>query len=172
MYFTNVKQLLSKTITAKRSALELLPLYHSTITYIDVVKGKNQIDNNDDSISNITDSLKEIKGKETKLKLTNNKLKKSKIRSDRDSLNDNSSIWSKESVVNQIKVLSAELEKEKKEREIERNEQLKEKEESQAILEGMKQFQNLLLSINDKDTDEEISIKVRSIAKKMKRNEQ
>ena len=55
-----------------------------------------------------------------------------------ESINNNSSVWSKESVVKQIKELSAELEKEKKEREIKRRERQKEREESKMILEGMK----------------------------------
>ena len=92
MYFTNVKQLLSKTVAAKRYSLESLLLYHSTVTYADIVKGKNQIDNNDDSISNMTDSSKEIREKETKSKVPNDKVKASQIRSDGDSLNDNSSV--------------------------------------------------------------------------------
>ena len=35
----------------------------------------------------------------------------------------------------------------------------------------MNQFQNLLLTINDNDTDEEIIVKVKSIARKLKQNE-
>jgi len=75
-------------------------------------------------------------------------------------------------MINQIKVLSEELEKEKREREAKRHESLKEKEENKIIIEGIMQFQNLLLSINNEDTDEKISIKVRSIASKMRKREQ
>ena len=40
MYFTNVQQHLSKTVATKKAALESLLLYHSTVTYTSVVKGK------------------------------------------------------------------------------------------------------------------------------------
>jgi hypothetical protein len=39
MYFTNIQQHLSKTVAAKRAALESLPLYYTTITYASVAKG-------------------------------------------------------------------------------------------------------------------------------------
>ena len=39
MYVENVDQYLSKIIAAKQSTLEALPLYHSTVTYVSVVKG-------------------------------------------------------------------------------------------------------------------------------------
>ena len=67
-------------------------MYYSTTTCLSMVERKNKVDNNDNSVSNITISSKDIKEKETKSKLQNNKLKSSSIQSDRDGLNDNSSI--------------------------------------------------------------------------------
>ena len=67
--------------------------------------------------------------------------------------------------------LSVKLEKEKKERKIENRERQKEREENKEIMKGMKRFQNLLLSINNNDTNEEIIVKVKNIARKLKINE-
>ena len=44
MYFTNIQQYLSNTVAAKKAALESLPLYHSTVTYASVVKGKQPVE--------------------------------------------------------------------------------------------------------------------------------
>ena len=44
----------------------------------------------------------------------NDQSSKKETQDDGSSLNDNSSVWSKESVINQTKALSVELEKEKK----------------------------------------------------------
>ena len=92
MCFTNVKQHLSRTVATKRHALESSSLCHSTGTHASVLKGKNQVDDDDDSVSNMTDSSKEIKGKEIKSKLTNDALEKSNMQSDGDNLNGNSSM--------------------------------------------------------------------------------
>ena len=54
-----------------------------------------------------------------------------------DSGNDSNSIWSKESVIMKIKVLSDELDKERKEWEIERKERQKEREENKVSIKGM-----------------------------------
>jgi len=66
-------------------------------------------------------------------------------------------------------MLSEELKKERSEREAERKEQLKEKEETRVIFESMKQFQELLLNINDEDTDEEVGSQVKLLARKIKK---
>ena len=63
----------------------------------------------------MTESSKEINEKANKSKSLKTTLKKSIMLSNRDSLNNNSSAWSNESTVNQIKSLSNKLKKEKKE---------------------------------------------------------
>ena len=67
--------------------------------------------------------------------------------------------------------MTEELEYERKEREKERQERIKEKEENKIVIENMKQLQQLFLSINDKDTDEEVGSQVKRLVKKMKRSE-
>ena len=71
--------------------------------------------------------------------------------------------------MNKINKLSEELKQEKEERQKERSELLKEREQKNQIIEGMRQFQELILNINMEDTDEEISVKVRKIARKVQR---
>jgi len=85
------------------------------------------------------------------------------------SVDDQSSVWSKESVVNKINILTEELKKERSEREQEKRERLKEREENRVIFESIQQFQELLLNINDEDTDEEVGSKVKHIVKKIKK---
>ena len=58
-----------------------------------------------------------------------------------------------------------ELELEREAQEVEKQERLKEREETKFLIEGFKQSQNLLLSIRDENTDEEISYEVKRIAK-------
>ena len=118
----NIKQKLSKTIAAKRLALESLPLYHSIVTYTLVVKGKDNVNSEEDNVSSMTELSKE--SNKIAKKSVSSKIKSIECsdQSEVESINDNSSIWLKESVVKQIKELSAELEKEKKEREIKRRE--------------------------------------------------
>ena len=66
-------------------------------------------------------------------------------------------------------MLSEELKKERSEREAERKERLKEKEETRVIFESMKQFQELLLNINDEDMDEEVGSQVKLFTRKIKK---
>ena len=46
-----------------------------------------------------------------------------------------------------------------------------EREENREFMASMKTLQELILNVNDDDTDEEISMKVRSIARKVKKKE-
>jgi len=102
MYFTNIQQHLSKTVAAKKAALESLPLYHSTVTYASVVKGKQPGKQNDNTVSNIMDVSKESKEKIKNHKEETEKsnfIKRSTANKDNHSTNDNSSTWSKNTVV-------------------------------------------------------------------------
>jgi len=71
MYLEYINQNLSKSIAAKQSTLEALPLYHSTVTYASVVKGKMTINTDEDNVSNMTESSNE--------KAKNRKIKSSKV---------------------------------------------------------------------------------------------
>ena len=64
-----------------------------------------------------------------------------------------------------INELSDKLKRERKERYEERIKMQKKKEENQKILKGMQKFQSLILNLNNNDTNEEISFKVRKISK-------
>ena len=62
LYSLTIKQQMSKVIADKWSALESLPLYHSTISYASVVKGKRNSNNEKDDrldVSKMTESSKE-----------------------------------------------------------------------------------------------------------------
>ena len=114
-----------------------------------------------------SDTSKKIEGK----KKNESKQHERQPKKDNNSYSDNdqSSVWSKESVINQIKNLSEELDKERKECKIEKQERLKEKEENKLVIENLMHFQQLLLNINDEDTNEEVGLKVKSYAQKLKR---
>ena len=70
------------------------------------------------------------------------------------------SVWSKDSVIQKINELSNELKKERAERERERREMQIEREENREFMASMKTLQELILNVNDDDTDKEISMKV------------
>ena len=168
-YSEKVDHHLSRSIAVKRSALESLPLYHSSVTYASVVKGNKVSNHQNDNVSIMTETSTENEKKDN-LRKENPSKKQANLKDD-NSGNDQGSIWSRESVINQIKTLTEELEYERKERETERQEQIKETEENKIIIENMKQFQQLFLSINDEDTDEEVGSQVKRLVKKMKRSE-
>ena len=106
--------------------------------------------------------------KKDKLRKENSSKKQANLKDD-NSGNDQGSVQSRESVINQIKTLTEELEYERKEREKERQEQIKEKEEKKIVIENMKQLQQLFLSINDEDTDKEVGSQVKRLVKKIKK---
>jgi hypothetical protein len=89
---------------------------------------------------------------------------------DNKSENDDSSMSSKETVMKQLHVISNMLENERKEREQEKKEQMKEKEENRVLIELLKQFKELILSVTEEDNDEEVSRKVKAIARNVKSN--
>ena len=137
MYIENVDQHLSKIIAAKQSTLEALPLYHSTVTYASVVKGTKYSNIEEDNVSNMTEPSNEKRKYETDSSKRNRDRQKTS-QSEEHSADNQSSVWSKESVVNKINMLSEELKKERSKREAERKERLKEKEETRVIFESMK----------------------------------
>ena len=80
-------------------------------------------------------------------------------------------MWSKVSVIKKINKISDELQKERVERERERKEMQIEREENRKFMESMKNLQELTLNVNDNSTDEETSVKVRAIARKVKKKD-
>ena len=141
MYSKQFDNLLNKSIAVKRSTLESLLLYHSTVTYASVVKGNTKPNINDDNVSIMTElsNDKNVKNNATNTKDTERNTEKNKKNNKEDSMlnDDQSSVWSKESVVKQIKTLSEELAYEKRARELEKQERIKEKEENKIIIEGI-----------------------------------
>ena len=71
--------------------------------------------------------------------------------------------------VNKINILTEELKIGRSKREQEKRERLKEREENRVIFESIQQFQELLLNINNEDTDEEVGSKVKRIVRKIKK---
>ena len=169
-YSEKVDQHLSKSLAVKRNALELLPLYYSTVTYASIVKGSKASNQTNDNVSIMTEESQDNRVKKDRLNKETHSKTQANLKDD-NSLNDQSSVWSKESVINQIKTLTEELEYERKEREREREERIKEKEENKVVIENIMQFKQLFLSINDKDTDKEVGSQVKRIVRKMKRAE-
>ena len=170
-YTEKVDHHLNRAIAVKRSTLESLPLYHSTVSYASVVRGHKPTKqmNENDNVSTMTEGSNEKEKRGKMEKETNNK-KKERAR-DENSTNEQGSVWSKESVLHQIKTLTDELENEKKEREKERQERLKEKEENRVVIENMMYIQQLFLNINEEDTDEEVGSQVKRLVRKMKKSE-
>ena len=152
----------------KQTTLETLPIYNSTITYVSVVKGKKTTNEDEDNVSNMTDQTAEKNREDRNLeKKTKDQSKERRV--EEQSEDDQSSIWSKESVVNKINMLTEELKKERNEREKEKREREKEREENKLIFEGIQQFQDLILNINDEDTDEEVGSQVKQIVRRIKK---
>jgi len=114
-------------------------LYHSSVTYASVVKGNKVSNHQNDNVSIMTETSTE-NVKKDKLRKENSSKKQANLKDD-NSVNDQGSVWLRESVINQIKTLTEELEYERKEREKERQERIKEKEENKIVIENMKQFQ-------------------------------
>ena len=169
-YQNKVDQHLSRAIAAKKSSLETLPLCHSTVTYASVAKGVKSTHNTNenDNVSMMTENSIDNEEKETTKK--EKEISELKNDKDNDSMNDQGSVWSKESVINQIKLLTNELEHERQERQKERQERIKEKEENSVAIENMKQMQQMFLSINENDTDEEVGSQVKGLIRKMKKS--
>ena len=165
-YSTNIRRQLNKMVTEKQSIMQTLKR-DKVPTYAGVIKGGfGYANNEEENLSNMSDSAKSTNNNmstENTNNMTNNHVKSS------NTSKSHSSQWSKESVMDKIQKLHDELKQEKQERQKERNEYLKEKEEQNNIIEGMKQFQDLIINMNNEDTDEEISMKVRKIARKVQR---
>ena len=163
-YSSNIKKQLTKMVAEKQAIIQTLKR-DKVPTYTEVIKGGfRNANNEEDNVSNMSNSTKSTNKNSSTENVTN-------VSNNDKSLNTNnsySSQWSKESVLDKIKQLSNELKQEKQERQKERDDFLKEREKHNQIIEGMKQFQELIINM-DEDTDEEISIKVRKIARKIKR---
>jgi len=113
-------------------------VYRSTVSYASIVKGL-KMQQAEDNVSTMTEQSTD-KSKDVEEKKRNeSKQHEHQLNKDNNSYSDNdqSSMWLKESVINQIKNLSEELNKERKEREIEKQERLKEKEENKVVIENL-----------------------------------
>jgi len=168
MYSQTVDQHLNKIIAMKQNTIQALPIYNSTVTYASVVKGTKTPYEENDNVSNMTDQSTEEKEKGKNSEMKHQEKQKAR-KTEEQSHDDQSSVWTKESVVQRINVLTDELKKERIEREKEKRERLKEREENRVIIQSIQQFQELLLNINDDDTDEEVGSQVKQIVRKLKK---
>ena len=168
MYSQTVDQHLNKIIAMKQNTIQALPIYNSTVTYASVVKGTKTPNEENDNVSNMTDQSTEEKAKGKNPEMKHQEKQKAR-KTEEQSHDDQSSVWTKESVVQRINVLTDELKKERIEREKEKRERLKEREENRVIIQSIQQFQELLLNINDDDTDEEVGSQVKQIVRKLRK---
>ena len=168
MYSQTVDQHLNKIIAMKQNTIQALPIYNSTVTYASVVKGTKTPNEENDNVSNMTDQSTEEKEKGKNPEMKHQEKQKAR-KTEEQSHDDQSSVWTKESVVQRINVLTDELKKERIEREKEKRERLKEREENRVIIQSIQQFQELLLNINDDDTDEEVGSQVKQIVRKLRK---
>ena len=165
-YSQCVKQQMKKLVTEKRAIIENIQIQCAPVTCAEIVRGKDVQVDPCDNIRN--EELSTESGEEASSANSdkteqeeNNSTSSSKI----------GSVWSKVSVIKKINKISDELQKERVERERERKEMQIEREENRKFMESMRNLQELILNVNDDDTDEEISIKVRAIARKVKKKD-
>ena len=165
-YSENIKDHFSKMLIEKEATMKSLHEFRTPVSYADVLKGKMNKED-DDNVSNMTEGSHQND--------ENNEQSNYDVANDGNkdcSDTDDNSQWSKESAIKRLNELSGELKRERKERYEEKVQMQKEREENQNMLQGMLRFQNLILNLNDDDTDEEISFEVRKISKKLQKRKE